>query len=231
VGAEKNKKAFVCGMGPSLKKYLDDVTNSDNVKIACSDVDLMTNIIPDYWVFANSIDGAATKMNERWKKMKDTVIVHAHSVDSTPNSWIRENVLNKYIGYDQRHFNNLDCNNCQNKCTNRVPNVKTIQELLMEISNSKRKYGTGHTVAVHCLALAILLGCKEIYLFGIDLNYNLGYVDDKTVNKDSFSYWLPEILEDFKILKESAENLNIKIYNMSEVSPLQEIFETKKTLI
>jgi hypothetical protein len=230
LGKEKGKKAFVCGMGPSLKKYLDQIKNSNNVKIACSDVDLMTDIIPDYWVFANSIDGAATRMNERWKKVKNTVIVHAYSVDPTPNSWIRQNVTNNYIGYDQRHFNDSSCQSCPGGCNNRIPGKKTIQELLMEISKLEKKYGTGHTVAVHCLALAILLGCEEIYLFGIDLNYSLGYVDNKTVNNDSFSSWLPEILEDFKIMNECAKKLNIKIYNMSEVSPLKDIFETKTSL-
>ena len=215
IGKEKNKIAYVCGMGPSLKKYLSQVESSENVVIACSDVDLMTNIIPNYWVFANSIDVAATRMNDRWKKFKDTVIVHAYSVDPTSNSWIRENVITNYIGYDQRHFNDSDCPNCPGGCNNRIPGKKTIQEILMNLSNYEKKYGTGHTVAVHCLALAILLGCSEIYLFGIDLNYNLGYVDDKTVNNDSFSYWLPEILEDFKIMNESAKKLGIKIYNMS----------------
>jgi hypothetical protein len=152
------------------------------------------------------------------------------SVDVTTLSWLRENVTNTYIGYDQRHFNDSDCVNCPNKCSNRIPGRKTIQELLMGYSKYNKRYGTGHTVAIHCLSLAILLGCTEIYLFGIDLNYSLGYVDNKTVNNDSFSYWLPEIIEDFKIINESAKNLGINIYNTSKVSPLKEIFENKTTL-
>lgn len=230
IGKERNKIAYVCGMGPSLKNYLSQVENTENVVIACSDVDTMTNIIPDYWVFANSGAGSSPNMNERWKKFKDTVIVHAYSVDSTPNSWIRENVITNYIGYDQRHFNDTDCSNCPGGCNNRISGKKTIQEILMNLSNYERRYGTGHTVAVHCLALAILLGCSEIYLFGIDLDYSLGYVDNNTTNNDSFSPWLPEILEDFQIMKESAQNMGIKIYNMSEVSPLKKIFETKSNL-
>lgn len=227
IGKEKNKIAYVCAMGPSLKKFLDTIKESNNILISCSDVDTMTNLTPDYWVFANSMDGSATKMNERWKKLNETVIVHAYSVDTTPHEWIRQNVTNNYIGYDQRHFDDSNCPNCANGCRNRIPGQKTIQELIKILSSNEKRYGTGHTVAVHCLALAILLGCTEIYLFGIDLNYSLGYVDNKTVNNDSFSHWLPEILEDFRILKESAEKLNIKIYNTSEISPLKEIFETK----
>ena len=230
IDKEKNKIAYVCRMGPSLKDYLPIIENTNNVVISCSDVDTMTNIIPNYWVFANSVEGSAIRMNHRWKNFNNTVIVHSDSVDVTTLSWLRENVTNTYIGYDQRHFNDSDCVNCPNKCSNRIPGRKTIQELLMKYSKYNKRYGTGHTVAIHCLSLAILLGCTEIYLFGIDLNYSLGYVDNKTVNNDSFSYWLPEIIEDFKIINESAKNLGINIYNTSEISPLKEIFENKTIL-
>lgn len=227
---ESKKTCYVCAMGPTLKPFLNEIENSNNIIIGCSDIDKMTDLIPNYWVFANSASGSAINMNERWKNLKDTKIVHAYSVDPTPNHWIRQNVTNTYIGYDQRHFNDSNCTNCPNRCVNRIPGKKTIQEIIQELSKNNKKYGTGHTVALHCLALAILLDCSEIYLFGIDLNYNLGYVDNKTINNDSFDFWLPEILEDFIILKESAINLGIKIYNMSEVSPIKNIFETKKQL-
>jgi hypothetical protein len=230
IDKEKNKISYVCGMGPSLKEYLPLIENTKNIIVTCSDVDTMTNIIPNYWVFANSADGSAIRMNDRWKKLNDTIIVHADSVDVTPTSWIKNNVTNTYIGYDQRHFDDSNCNDCPNKCSNRVPNRKTIQELLMNISNYDRKYSTGHTVAVHCLSLAILLGCTEIYLFGIDLDYSLGYVDNKTTNNGSFVDWLPEIIEDFRIINESAKKLGVKIYNTSMVSPLKEIFENKTIL-
>ena len=227
---EKNKTAYVCGMGPSLKKYLEKVESTNNVVIACSDVDYMTGIIPNYWVFANSLSGSAPNMNDRWKNFKDTVIVHAYSVDPTPNSWIEENVTSNYIGYDQSHFNDSDCPNCPGGCYNRIPSKKTIQEILMDKSKHEKMYSPGSTVALHCLALAILLGCNEIYLFGVDLDYSLGYIDNKTINNGSFSEWMPGILEDFKIINESAKKIGVNIYNMSETSPLKEIFESRTTL-
>jgi hypothetical protein len=225
IDKEKDKTAFVCGMGPSLSDYIDRINKEDCVKVACSDVDLMTNIIPDYWVFANSMNSAVA-MNERWKKMETSIIVHADSVDVTSNKWIIENVKNKYIGYDQRHFDNKTCSCCPNGCANFVEGRKTIQELLRDYSGIDEKYNTGHTVALHCLALAILLGCNKIFLCGIDLDYTLGYVDKKTFNGDSFIPWLPEILDDFRIIKKSSENLGIEIYNTSQNSPLKEIFNT-----
>lgn len=229
INKEQNKVAYVCAMGPSLKKYLDFINNPDVVVISCSDVDKMTNIIPNYWVFANSINNAPY-MNSRWKLFENTTIVHADSVDTTPSSWIKENVTNKYIGYDQRHWNNSTCKNCPNNCVNFVEGRKTIQELLMDYTSYEEKYGGGCTVALHCVSLAILLGCKEIYIFGCDLNYQLGYVDDKTSNDGSFEPSMNGILKDFTIIKNSAEKIGVKIYNMSEISPLKNIFETKTEL-
>jgi hypothetical protein len=160
----------------------------------------------------------------------NTVIVHSDSVDTTPKKWIEDNVVNTYIGYDQRHFNNEKCGHCPNDCDNFIQNRRTIQELLMSYSKNSRRYNTGHTVALHCLAFALLLGCSEIYILGVDLDYGLGYVDEKTINNDSFVNWLPEIIEDFSTIKQSAENLNVKIYNMSTTSPLKEVFETLNDL-
>lgn len=226
---EENKIAYVCAMGPSLKKYLDVIDNQNAIIISCSDVDTMTNIIPNYWVFANSIYTAQV-MNDRWKKFPNTTIVHADSVDVTHTSWIHTNVTNNYIGYDQRHFDNSTCNNCPNNCVNFVENRKTIQELLMEYTGFDKRYGGGCTVAVHCVSLAILLGCKEIYIFGCDLNYSLGYVDEKTTNNDSFEPWMNFIMEDFTIIQNSAKKIGVNIYNMSEVSRIKEIFETKSEI-
>jgi hypothetical protein len=230
IDREKGKTAYVCGMGPSLKPFLTKIEKSDGIIVACSDVDLMTQLIPNYWVFANSSAGAAMVMNERWKKHMNTVIVHSDSVDTTPKKWIEDNVVNTYIGYDQRHFNNEKCGHCPNACDNFIQNRRTIQELLMSYSKNSRRYNTGHTVALHCLAFALLLGCSEIYILGVDLDYGLGYVDEKTINNDSFVNWLPEIIEDFSTIKQSAENLNVKIYNMSTTSPLKEVFETLNDL-
>ena len=100
----------------------------------------------------------------------------------------------------------------------------------MEYTKHKSRYNTGHTVALHCLALAILLGCSKIYIFGVDLDYSLGYVDKKTSNHESFSPWLPEILEDFETIKESSRNIGVEIYNTSEISPLINVFETIKLI-
>jgi hypothetical protein len=230
INIEANKTAFVCGLGPSLGdsiKFINE-NRTNIVFISCNDIDLVCDIIPDYWVFANSIS-TIVSMYERIIKYKDSVIVHSDSVDTTPIEWIEKNLINvKYIGYDQRHFDNKKCSNCPNNCNNFVENRLTLQEELQNYTGNPSRYGSGDTVALHMLALSILLGCKKIYLTGVDLNYKKGYFNSKTINSDSFDPYLENILNDFKIILESAEKVGVQIINLSQDSPLSTIFNTEK---
>lgn len=69
---ENNKTAFVCGLGPSLSESIDFIEKNrkDIVLISCNDVDLNTNLIPDYWVFANSHQ-TVVSMKERFNHKKN----------------------------------------------------------------------------------------------------------------------------------------------------------------
>lgn len=172
----KNKhieqEAFVCGLGPSLSESMDYIikNRSDIVLVSCNDIDVVSNLVPNYWVFANSHQ-TANFMYDRFKKLPDVTIVHSDSVDITPRWWIKEKMKDfNYIGYDQRHFNNTKCNNCPNGCDNFINGRLTIQEELQKFTGNDEKYSTGDTVAVHMLALSILLGCKKIFITGVDLD-------------------------------------------------------------
>ena len=130
INTEKNKTAFVCGLGPSLSESIEYIKKNRNkiVLISCNDIDIVTNLSPDYWVFANSLQ-TVKYMNSRFKKNPNSTIVHSDSVDVTPRKWIEENLFNlNYVGYDQRHFNNSKCNNCPNNCDNFIDGRLTIQE-------------------------------------------------------------------------------------------------------
>lgn len=222
---QKGKTAFVCGMGPSLANYLDRIENkSDNeIVIACNDVDEMTNIIPDYWVMANSIMDMKS-MKNRFEKFQNCYIVHADSVDTTDRNWIEENLQNPYVPYDQRHFNGQKCDQCPNGCLNFIENRLTIQEILQNKFNFTKRYSAGCTVALHMVSLALILGCNKIYIMGVDLNYELGYVDGKTTNSDRLN--LATILPDFNTIKDTIVGHNIQIFNTSTTSELINIFES-----
>jgi hypothetical protein len=226
---ELGKTAVICGLGPSLSESIDWIKNNENdlVIISCNDVDLLTNLTPNYWVHANSVD-TIYKLSDRFSKYPNSVIVHADSVDSTPRQWINNNFKsNVYIGYDQRHFNGLSCPNCANGCANLIKERKTIQEQLKDYTNFDSKYSTGDTVAVHMLALAVLLGCNKIYITGVDLDYTKGYYNTNFINHDTFDPYLSNILNDFKIINDSAKNIGVEIINLSGNSKLSSHIKTE----
>lgn len=225
IDTQKDKTAFVCGTGPSLKQYLNRIKNKSEseILISCNDIDIMTDLVPDYWVFANSIQ-TIRSMKSRLHKYPTSYVVHADSVDTTPRSWSEQNIINPYVPYDQRHFNGQKCNNCPNGCSNFLQNRLTIQEILQQKFNSEKKYSTGCTVALHMLSLALILGCKKIYIMGVELNYSLGYVDGVSTNSDNFN--LETIKSDFSTIRDLTLGQDIEIYNASPISELTNIFET-----
>jgi hypothetical protein len=225
----RDKIAIVCGLGPSLSKNIDYIKNNRDeiIIISCNDVDINTDLIPDFWVFANSIQ-TLTFMYERFKKNNKSIIVHADSVDSTSREWIESNMSEfNYIGYDQRHFNNQKCNDCPNGCLNFIEKRLTLQEVLQNYTNHITRYSTGDTVAVHMLALSIIMGAKKIYITGVDLDYKKGYYGNNTINGDSFDPYLDNILNDFKIINESAKKIGVEIINLSDMSSIKDIFKTE----
>ena len=226
-----DKTAFVCGLGPSFSENIDYIKTKrdDIILVSCNDIDLLTDLQPDYWVFANSHQSAHF-MRNRFKKFPNTTIVHSDSVDSTPRWWIEEWMKNfNYIGYDQRHFDNKKCNNCPNMCDNFISGRLTIQEELQNFTGHNEKYSTGDTVAVHMLALSILLGCKKIYITGVDLDYKKGYFGSyrQPTLVTEFDPFLNDILNDFRIINESAKNLGVEIINLNQSSHLTKVLKTE----
>ena len=226
-----DKPAFVCGLGPSLSQSLEYIKKNRNkiVLISCNDIDIVTNLSPDYWVFANSLQ-TVKYMNSRFKKNPNSTIVHSDSVDITPRKWIEENLFNlNYVGYDQRHFNNSKCHNCPNNCDNFIDGRLTIQEELQKFTGHSEKYSTGDTVAVHMLALSILLGCKKIYITGVDLDYKKGYFGSyrQPTLVTEFDPFLKNILNDFNIINESAKKIGVEIINLNKSSHLTTVLKTE----
>ena len=231
IDTEKNKTAFVCGLGPSLSESIEYIRKNRNeiVLICCNDVDLNTDLVPDYWVFANSIQTFPSMIN-RFEKYKDVTIVHSDSVDATPKEWIEPHTTNlKYIGYDQRHFNNSTCNDCPNGCRNFIDGRLTIQEELQKYTNFNSRYSPGDTVAIHMTALSILLGCNKVYITGVDLDYKKGYYNTNRppMLVTEFDPCLGNILKDFDIINQSAINKKVEIINLSNDSHLTKVLKTE----
>jgi len=114
------------------------------------------------------------------------------------------------------------------RCCINMDGRLTIQEALRVLSGYPQHMGVGQTVGIFCLIFATLMGCNPIYISGLDLDYTLGYAEGNTdkpnyiPNLGNVGHWRHVyrnfLLDDMRILKESAENLGIKIINLNKDS-------------
>jgi len=244
IDTHKDKTAIIIANGPSTKLFLNHINKISKDKdkyviFVCNEIDemmeniglnLLDNINPDFWVVAST----ALTVKKRYKnfnilKKNNGKLIYANSTDLTKN--VDELLEIDYLPYDQRHFDNKQCPippelGCCDFCKDLIPNRITIQEELQKYTGFDKHYSTASTVALHMTALAVLIGCKKVFISGVDLNYNLGYFDRKTKNFDSFKLWLGDILNDFKIINDSSKLKNVEIVNLSTISPLKDIFKT-----
>ena len=110
-------------------------------------------------------------------------------------------------------------------CKNIVDGELTIQEKLQVISGHEQHMGVGQTVGTFCIIVAALMGCNPIYVTGLDLDYSLGYAEggDKPYyvpNIGNIGHWRyvykQFLLDDMRILRESAELRGIEIINLNK---------------
>lgn len=251
INRHTGKIAYVVGNGPSAKSTIEHLITSKRnydenreVVLCCNDIDILLENIgftlddlrPNYWVLANpgmTVENYYNRFNAM--KTYGGCLLNGDSVvysTSTNLIDVSDEILEvNFLGYDQRHFEGKTCPDVAPCCIKNMNNIikgrKTIQETLQEYTGHSMRYGSGSTVAVHMLAFAVIMGCKTIYISGVDLDYNLGYLDRITVNHDRFDIW-PDIPVDFSIIGDSAVKVGTKIINLSQTSILRNIFETKE---
>jgi hypothetical protein len=222
--AHPNTPCFVLGTGPSLNDFIANYQRlpKNAIVIGCNDVpEIAPHVFLNYYVLANS-QLIPTKSVGRIRSMPRTNLVYADSVDRTPRLIVEEVLNTPYFGYDQRHFKSQKCDQCPDGCTNLINGRKTIQELLQRESGHSDHYSTGSTVTLHSTALAVIMRCNPILIWGVELDYSLGYASN-SLKPDNYSFEsdLTEILNDFLIIRDSAKLLNLTISNMSSVSKLR----------
>jgi hypothetical protein len=226
---EKNKIGLCLAHGPSLSPFLSDLSQisyklrNKYCLLSVNKFEDQFNFEIDYRIVSNNFFSIA--LNYNFLKTDKTTLFYCDSVDLT-NKFIVGKILNSpYLAYDQRHFKNKECEPRTDCCKNIINNRLTIQEELTKYTKSEIHYSSANTVAIHMLAFSILLGCKTIYLFGLDLNYKIGYVNKEMKNSDSFEPFILNILNDFKLINNMATNIGVKIYSTCKNSPINNIFE------
>jgi len=223
VDEHKGKKCICVGHGPSLTPYLEKIPklkNSGYTILGCNNWnEFYPDCPPSYWLNANTVDNS-TNLMDLINKYK-SIWVYADSVDLTDNSWIENNIQTDYLPYDQRHFNNSPCPE-RKRCCNFIQDRLTIQEELQKYTKHNVHYNTGDTVVLHMLAFAIIMGFTEINCVGLDFDYHLGYAKNTTGRKPPSTNYFDDnrygrrILNDIKIISDSAKNINTKMINLNK---------------
>lgn len=234
INIHKNNPAIILAHGPSLdliKPKLTDIFNKGYVVFGCNEWFHLYNIFPHYWVMCSNQD--TIPKHEEIVKRYSGIVFYSDSVDLSDKEKI-DSITNNYITFDQRHFKGKKCNLCNSYGCGKYfnPNRLTLQEYLQRYTNHSIHYGTGSSVALHMLAISILMGCNPIYLIGVHINYKIGYAQNNAnligkVNVNEFDYYKNEILNDFKIINDSAKNINVNIYDLNQESILKDIFQLK----
>jgi CMP-N,N'-diacetyllegionaminic acid synthase len=232
IDSHKGKKALCVATGPSLRPYLSSINNlsKSNKEEYCflsmNDFDKIFEMSADYRVVANSV---LSIENEHQRYNQGPLLIYADSVDLTPVKRVEELLEIDYISYDQRHFNGEACFTTAECCDQITSGRLTIQEELQKYTGHEEMYSSGSTGALHMAAISIILGCKEIYIFGVDLDYEKGYATEKKDrNWDDFSPYVDSIVDDFRIIAESAEKIGAKIYSTCKGSPINKVIQYKR---
>lgn len=105
----KNREAFVCAHGPSLRKYTDVIEKKQkdgSIRISVNNWSSFFTTPPEYCCIANAEYTIKEYIN--YSSLKETTFFYADSADMTSRKEVIESELS-FFGYDQRHFKNNDC--------------------------------------------------------------------------------------------------------------------------
>lgn len=94
-----------------------------------------------------------------------------------------------YVKYDDRHFENKKCSPEQRCCKylKLYPNRQTLYEILFSFCKKKNPIKkNGATSAEYALGLSLILGCKPIFIQGVDIPTK--YYHGKQIGKKYYGY-------------------------------------------
>lgn len=226
IDKHKGSVAVVDLFGPSGKIHRDTIDllakEKQIIRLSCNNwwEHLPSSPPPDYWVLASNVDTVSRYLSEINKHKETTTLCYASSVDRTTlGGSVLKMLEADYLPYDQKHHDGLPLPEwcCGPKgCEAVIVSGRlTIQQELEKLSGYSPRYGSGDTVAVHMIAFAILMGCKTIYLNGLDLDYGKGYANGSQAPRDTiWKECADRQTSTFDSLNESAKLRGSKIINL-----------------
>lgn len=208
-----DKRCFIIANGPSLK--VDDLDSLKNeLTFACNKIYLSyenTQWRPTYYFVEDNL--VATQNFKEISEINDSI------------KFVSLDMLNHVKKIKGSHYYRLDYN---------FHNINNSHKLISPISG----FYCGGSVTFSMIQMAIYMGIKEIYLIGLDFNFNIekdkidkGYIVSqsesnhfhKSYRKPGEKWNFPKIefqKRNFKLLAEYALKHNIKIFNCSRFTKL-----------
>ena len=200
VNKHKNEKCVIVGGSQTMHDFDYENFNGKKIVLGTAILRLENRFNPDYLISANNhmpvpeIDEHLKILNS-YKNMtwifSDTAVYC--DIWTKSESFLNENLKINYSCYDDRHFGRKKCNPEKKCCSflNRYPLRKNIYDILVEKSSLNKDdftFGMGASVAEGALAIAILMGFKEIYLQGVSLTLDNKYQFLRDKNQKYFGY-------------------------------------------
>lgn len=184
---EKNNSCVIVGPGPQLDKFnFKDFRG----KIICiGDAAIRGKGIykADYWVASNDhfpVPNIKKHLNTINEFINTTFFIAESTLYG--NLWDKDQLsLNsikpKYVFFDERHFQNKDCNPKKKCCDVKSSyNNNTLQEIISTKFGYQNHPGLAGTVFEHALGVAMYLGFNKIFVTGVDLPFSSDLVKVKS---------------------------------------------------
>lgn len=197
------KRCFIVATGPSLK--IDDLKILQNHNELCMGVNRIFYVTPDIWTPTYYV------CHDRARKIEDQKEIAEYPV--------RVKFLGDTFDTEEPVFGEIEYSH--------VVTGDSYNELPSFSTNIAQKIYAHATVTYCAIQIAVYMGFKEIYLLGVDCQYNKGnkanyFVPDKKDNvKDHYE---DRMIMCYKAAKKYAETHDIKIYNATRGGML-EVFE------
>lgn len=207
----KGNRAFIIGNGPSLTiSQLNKLENE--ISFACNKIFLAypeTKWRPTYYIVEDRLD---------IDEYLDIIFELKDSQKFIPDKFIEQNKISSDLIYYPYKY-------CGEHCT----------EFSCDISS---KFNSGFSVIFTMLELAVFMGLRELYIIGVDFNYNIPNNSNDTIletqnevnhfhknyRKPGDKWFYPNLnlqYEALNIAKNYADKNNIQIYNATEGGKLE----------
>jgi hypothetical protein len=158
----------------------------------------MTGIVPDFWLVSNpqpemQIEAMAEQINSF-----DGVFLYSELNNISQSTGV--------ISDETRHV----------ELSTETDGLRVL--VAAYCNESEPAYKGVDSVIIHLIALAIICGCKEVLIAGVDLDYSMGYVDgSKTFGKgvilgqSIMPHARQRIVNDISTLKKYAKNIGVNV--------------------